>query len=143
MYTGSLRLFFSKAIQAFIQVRQPASPVVVDTITTRFLLLFLFLLAIPLITVIIFTTSLLASHMDEAANDQLTLSKNLMESALSDTAEKLFDSTDIKNICVKNQAGLCLTIDHTRQNGSLLPGPGQPITYFQQTMQDGQGYRAF
>ncbi len=136
MYTGSLRLFFSKAIQAFIQVRQPKSPVVVDTITTRFLLLFLFLLAIPLITVIIFTTSLLASHMDEAANDQLTLSKNLMESALSNTAEKLFDATDIGNICVRNQAGLCLGIDHARQSGSLLPGPGQSITHFQQNMPD-------
>lgn len=61
----------------------------VDTITTRFLLLFLFLLAIPLSTVIIFTVSLLAKHLDEAANQQMLLSENLFHVALSDTAEKL------------------------------------------------------
>lgn len=136
MYTGSLRLLFSKAAEAFIQVRQSKSPVVVDTITTRFLLLFLFLLAIPLLTVIIFTTSLLASHMDEAANNQLTLSKNLLESALSDSAESLFDTTDIRTSCNNNQIDLCLTINHVKQSGSLMPGPDQSIVQFQRKTPD-------
>lgn len=61
----------------------------VDTITTRFLLLFLFLLVIPLSAVIIFTVSLLANHLAEASESQLQLSRNLVNGVLEEQQERL------------------------------------------------------
>ncbi len=61
----------------------------VDTITTRFLLLFLFLLVIPLSAVIIFTVTLLANHLAEASEAQLQLSRNQVGGVLEEQQERL------------------------------------------------------
>lgn len=97
--------------------------VVLDTITTRFLLLFLFLLAIPLITVIIFTVSLLASHMDEAANNQLIFSQNLFDASIDTSQEKrLAREMPSHHPTLENEPcqgreenTLCLEIDYKQQ----------------------------
>ncbi|WP_373532603.1 ATP-binding protein [Vampirovibrio sp.] len=65
------------------------SPLALDTITTRFLILFLFLLAIPLCTLIAFTASVLATHLGEASHQQLQLSQNLFEGALAERKDTL------------------------------------------------------
>lgn len=77
------------APSVFARVKAAFASTVVDTITTRFLLLFLFLLVIPLSAVIIFTVSLLANHMAEASEAQLQLSRNLLVNILDEQQEKL------------------------------------------------------
>lgn len=74
------------ALSPFIQA---PSLVAVDTITTRFLLLFLFLLSIPLITVITFATSLFAGQLDKAADSQLMITQSLYHTALLDAENQL------------------------------------------------------
>lgn len=91
------------------------SPAALDTITTRFLLLFLFLLAIPLGALIIFTVSMLASHLDSSTQSQIRLSQNLFEDTLNNTRDNLrLLASQMKNTpadqCLKSHHLLCLNI---------------------------------
>lgn len=142
MNTASFLRLLSKAKEALGQFKPIGSSMVLDTITTRFLLLFLFLLAIPLITVIIFTVSLLANHIDESGDRQLMLSHNLFDAAISNATEKLelleafqqqaiHTGSNYKDFCLKTQAGLCLVLDHERQKAILIPGKEIPLAAFQ------------
>jgi signal transduction histidine kinase len=139
--TASFQRFLNNAKDALAQFRPTGSSMVLDTITTRFLLLFLFLLAIPLITVIIFTVSLLANHIDESGDNQLMLSRNLFDAAISNATEKLelleaFQQQSIgshanyKDLCPKTQGGLCLILDHGQQKAILVPGKTMPLAAF-------------
>jgi signal transduction histidine kinase len=92
--------------------RLKIAPIVVDTLTTRFLLLFLFLLSIPLITVIIFTTSLLANHLDDAANSQLQFSQNLFKASIEEARLNLAAQESLTDACPQNNPErLCLKIN--------------------------------
>lgn len=118
--------FFRPISQFWGRLCTKGKPVVVDTITTRFLLLFLFLLSIPLISVIIFTVSLLVSHMDDANAFQLTLSRQLVTGALDNAQEKL---SMLERLGESGSAGgkgfsnhLC---DQLQMGGCLLLNPEQ------------------
>jgi signal transduction histidine kinase len=115
------------------------SAIAVDTITTRFLLLFIFLLTIPLVTVALFSFSLLANHMDEATNTQVALSESLFEGVLSHYAENLalFD-TEVQELstkgqdasrphCPKNQTMLCLLADYQAGQTHFVDGISMPL----------------
>lgn len=98
--------------QSFLQFK---TPMALDTITTRFLLLFVFTLAIPLITVIIFTVSLLASHVDEAATGQMVISQSLFDHSVNEAQDRLAmletvtSATD--SACQRLPSILCLHYD--------------------------------
>jgi len=81
--------FFRPVGQAWERMRAGNQSVAVDTLTTRFLLLFLFLLSIPLATVIIFTVSLLINHMDEADTRQMFLVQHMLAGQLAEVGEKM------------------------------------------------------
>ncbi|MCE3234344.1 MAG: chemotaxis protein CheY [Vampirovibrio sp.] len=134
---ASTSLKSERVSQLLSRLGQIRAAIVLDTITTRFLLLFLFLLAIPLITVIIFTVSLLAQHLDEAANSQLALSKNLFSSAVSVATDKLrmLESFQMKDTstgysnnvaCPRSPLGICVLINRNSGKAhiaSLTPIP--------------------
>jgi signal transduction histidine kinase len=61
---------------------------VVDTITTRFFLLFLFLLSIPLMTVIFFTVGTFSKQLDASAREQVLLTRNLYAEGINHLLEK-------------------------------------------------------
>jgi signal transduction histidine kinase len=119
--------------------KRSMSAIAVDTITTRFLLLFIFLLIIPLVTVALFSFSLLANHMDETTNTQVALSESLFEGALSHYAENLtlFD-TEVQELsakgqeasrphCPKNQTMLCLLADYHAGQTYFEDGISMPL----------------
>lgn len=120
------------------------SPMAVDTITTRFLILFLFLLAIPLGTLIIFTVSLLGSHLESTTQSQMSLSRNLFEGSLIDAG----DTLDLlsrqmrervqegKTDCLRTHHLLCLTVDHARNTIILSNGAQKPLSGFQRLNPD-------
>lgn len=97
--------------QFMAEIKRAVSSVALDTITTRFMLLFLFLLTIPLVTVIIFTVSLLVNHMDETATGQLLLSHRLFEGAVSSTAEQLELWEDSGQACTEMSRVRCLKVE--------------------------------
>lgn len=66
-----------------------ASPIILDTLTTRFLMLFLMLLSIPLGSIIIFSVSLLTTHMDKESNNQVIFSQNVFDAALDELGNRL------------------------------------------------------
>ncbi len=112
--------FYRKVGKALQQGWGRLFPVALDTLTTRFLLLFVFLLAIPLGTLIIFTVSLLAKHMDDTADSQMHLSQNLFHNALIDSqetlglmAERLDQPTRPGQTgrCLNRKRLLCITIE--------------------------------
>lgn len=132
-------LKLERAAQLFGKLGPAKPSVALDTITTRFLLLFLFLLAIPLITVIIFTVSLLAQHMDEAANSQLALSKNLFASAVSEATDKLGMLESIQgngnapagagaNACPGSPLSVCIQINHAAGKVQIAQESPIPLT---------------
>jgi signal transduction histidine kinase len=138
--SSALQQIASKAKAVWNRLKSSSSPVVVDTITTRFLLLFLFLLAIPLITVIIFTVSLLADHIDESGDRQLALSKNLFDAAVTNAIEKVelmeaFHSQEhshsflfpYRGFCKHAQAKLCVTLNYSHGWAEMSPGLTLPI----------------
>lgn len=91
------------------------SPAALDTITTRFLLLFLFLLTIPLGVLIVFTVSMLASHLESSTQNQISLSQNLFREAMGNTRDNLkLLSAQMRELpadgCLKNHHLLCLSI---------------------------------
>jgi signal transduction histidine kinase len=94
------------------------SPMALDTITTRFLILFLFLMAIPLCTLIAFTVSMLAGHLAEVSREQITLSQNLFQGALAETEDKLGllaqqsweQSANGQPNCLKSHHLICLSV---------------------------------
>lgn len=126
---------FEQYSQFLSGFKSSMSAVAVDTITTRFMLLFLFLLAIPLFTVIIFTVSLLARHMDETTNTQMTLSQNLFQESLDNYRENLslIDSRNrwhnpnaipaFREICTSSHTMFCLLSNY--QAGQARYGHGQ------------------
>lgn len=75
--------------QSWTQLKRAVSSTALDTITTRFLILFLFAMAIPLSAVIIFTVSLLIRHVDAAATQQLLLSRSLFVQQMLNEEDKL------------------------------------------------------
>jgi signal transduction histidine kinase len=129
------------------KLRNGNKPVVVDTITTRFLLLFLFLLSIPLTSVILFTVSLLVNRLEEADSLQLTITQNLMASQLDEATEKLNLLERVRQLnpesgqspgqlCYRLQVGECLVVDHDQRqilmgSGHVLPfaKPGQALSF--------------
>jgi len=129
---------FQSLRQIWREWRNGNKTVVIDTITTRFFLLFLFLLSIPLISVIIFTVSLLVNHLDEASTLQLTLSQHLVEGELANAAEKLnflADKTDLSAVsgtmnrlpCSILHVKDCLLLDTERQ--TVLSSGGAPLKW--------------
>jgi signal transduction histidine kinase len=99
------------------------SPVALDTITTRFLILFLFLLTIPLCTLIAFTVSLLANHLASVSSEQIHLSQDLFQGAMAETEDTLGLLTEQvreqnangQSNCLKTHHLLCLSI-HPEQS---------------------------
>ena len=77
------------AESVFSGLKNKLSGIVVDTITTRFLLLFLFMLVIPLAAALIFTVPRLAQTLDEVAEDQLAASQDSLHWALAQDRERL------------------------------------------------------
>lgn len=63
--------------------------VTLDTITTRFFMLFLFILVIPLFTVILFTTTLIENYQNKVAQDKLQFADQLIQTALSERVDAL------------------------------------------------------
>lgn len=116
----------------------------VDTITTRFLILFLFLLAIPLGTLIIFTVSLLGNHLASTTQSQMNLSRNLFEGSLIDARDTLDLLTrqmqervqEGKTDCLRTHHLLCLTVDYTRNAVVLSNGAQKPLASFQRDNPD-------
>ncbi len=107
-------------------------PASVDTITTRFLMLFLILLFIPLCTLIIFTLNVLTQHMEQAQDEQLRLSQDLFTQTLEQTEARLGQlrreiDGKIANgqlECPNSPGLLCLVLDPQRQQVTLLPRKG-------------------
>ncbi len=106
-----------------------------DTLTTRFLLLFLFLLTIPLLTLIFFTVSLLAAHVNEIGNQQLTLSKNLFDTKVTEYSEKLMLVQDIvrqtvtpsyQELCPELPASPCILI---QRNIAILNAENTKLSF--------------
>lgn len=93
----------------------PEKGLVVDTLTTRFLLLFLFMLFIPLIATIIFTLSLLTNHIDKAADDHLLFSRNLFDAAVDEARDRL----DLIQFTGKNSIRILPRYAFVRWNGRL------------------------
>lgn len=107
-------------------------PASLDTITTRFLILFVFLLFIPLCTLIIFTLNILATQLEQAEDEQLQLSRNLFTQALEQTEARLSQlrremDGRISNgqlECPNSPGLLCMTLDLKQERVSILPHKG-------------------
>jgi signal transduction histidine kinase len=118
--------FYRKLSQRWTKTMAQLSPTALDTITTRFLILFLFLMAIPLCALITFTVSMLASHLAEVSGEQITLSQNLFQGALAETEDTLGllaqqsreQTANGQQNCLKSHHLMCLTI---YPNQSILP----------------------
>lgn len=107
--------FYRKVSQGWVKTMAQLSPAALDTITTRFLLLFLFLLTIPLGALIVFTVSMLANHLDSTTQSQINLSQNLFSEAMGNTRDtlRLLSSQmkeDPNKRCLRSHHLLCLTL---------------------------------
>lgn len=121
------------------------SPMAVDTITTRFLLLFVFLLSIPLCTLITFTVSLLANHLEAVSHEQINLSQNLFQEALADTENTLNLLTSQmrerashrKMDCLGSNHLLCLRVN--RDEGLVRSSNGEVVRLKQADLKPAYG----
>ncbi len=119
--------------------------VVVDTITTRFLLLFLFLLSIPLASVILFTVSLLNNKIDESNALQLSMGRSSVLAKLAEAHQHLellermhpphlSAYSTVKQFCNQMQSEECIIVDHTKKQ--LLIDGDSPFPF--QTLKSGR-----
>lgn len=117
--------------QSFIQGKKERPRLVLDTITTRFLLLFLFFLFIPLFSLIFYTASLLNSQVEEESRHQLQLSVNLLngkisqeQSSLQNLGERIVQGLSqgyhLKHFCKNNTEEACFIVD-PRQQALVFP----------------------
>ncbi len=124
--------FYSKLTQGWKQIMAKLLPASVDTITTRFLILFIFLLFIPLCTLIIFTLNVLATHLERAEDEQLLLSQDLFAQAMEQTESRLSQlrreidgRISDGNLECPNSPGLvCLALDLQQERLTVLPHKG-------------------
>jgi len=84
--------------------------VVVDTITTRFLMLFLFLLSIPLMAIIFFSGSMMTAQISSDASQQMTLTRHLYVEGVSRMLEANGLPSNIRATYRLNENNI-LTID--------------------------------
>lgn len=96
--------------------------VVLDTITTRFLMLFLIFLFIPLFSLIFFTANLLQADLDQAAQFQLHNSDAMVQSKLEQERGMLEDlaagiarshqkQDDLNSLCPENKGIQCFLLE--------------------------------
>lgn len=104
-------------------------PVVLDTITTRFLMLFVIVLVIPLISLIIFTFSILNSHLEQNSLNQIWLSDYAIRAKLEEKGQEIqsvlthFGQTPnapLDSLCPQTASKICLRI-HLDQAKAILP----------------------
>lgn len=86
--TASKRPYLARVWQAFANrantaITLPFQPVALDTITTRFLMVFIFLLSVPLISVIVFTFFLLKAESTISAHERIRIIHDAFLSQLS------------------------------------------------------------
>ncbi len=124
--------FYSKLACRWKQFMAKLLPASVDTITTRFLILFIFLLFIPLCTLIIFTLNVLATHLERAENEQIRLSQDLFAQTLEQTEARLVQLrreidgriADGHLECPNSPGLLCMALDLQQQRVTILPRKG-------------------
>jgi signal transduction histidine kinase len=110
---------------------------VLDTLTTRFFLLFLCFLSIPLFSLIFFTFSLLQAQVDRSAESQLYLSESAVQSRLTYEQALLYESAaristgirsqkDGTQACRQAAQEICLWVNYTDQTQQVWE-PGQQM----------------
>lgn len=111
-----------------------ALPASVDTITTRFLILFLFLLSIPLAAIISFTVSSITYQIEQQTVQQLNLSQALFNQKVEQTEARLIqlrNAMDNQRLqgqtsCLNTPGLLCLALDSKRATVQRVPNQDNP-----------------
>ncbi len=106
------------------QVQQNLSRVVLDTITTRFFMLFLFIMTIPLMAVILFTVSLLGTYLDQEAQQKVQSGNNLLIAKISQQGDQLKKVNQLISATANSPAHL-FELCQTYQGQCLILFPQQ------------------
>ncbi len=123
-------------------------PVVLDTITTRFLMLFVIVLVIPLISLIIFTLSVLNSHLDQNSRNQVLISEYAVRAKLEEKSQELhsilshFGRTQggsLGNLCQSSSGEVCFAVFPDRGQVRLPEGNTLDFPAFYRMAPDFQG----
>jgi signal transduction histidine kinase len=97
-----------------------------DTLTTRFMILFLILLAIPLAAVIIFTTTLMSSYTTEQNTLALSRAQHLFNTQLNTLALQLqYEKKQIafSQSCLNAGVSLCMLSSPGQRHENLVENP--------------------
>lgn len=96
----------------------------IDTLTTRFMILFLIMLVIPLLTIIFFTVPMMQDQLNNNARTQVLMSDGLLNGKLRSQLNLL--ATEDPEDCRTGRHAFCLSLARpgnriTLDNGQILP----------------------
>ncbi len=122
---------------------KPSPPVVLDTITTRFLMLFIIVLAIPLFSLIIFTNSILKNDIDNTVQTVLSSRTRFFKAKLLEEQHaygrilhhfSTLKEQKLKHLCATSSQEICFLIDFKAEKVSSPEGSALSLeTLFQET----------
>ncbi|MDX2084204.1 MAG: HAMP domain-containing sensor histidine kinase [Candidatus Melainabacteria bacterium] len=115
-----------------------SSPLVLDTISTRFLLLCVFVLVIPLFSLVMFSASLIQGMLNKTAQAQLELASNLLDLNLRYQRQELATSARVISVAVASGHSLatfcpaegrrwCAVVHRKQQSIELADGRQLPL----------------